>query len=312
MSGFYPSLEDLEVDSMARAQTNAARAVAAISSAEAHRAQATGVVVTETRSLYAGLGLEEFLTDDFMGLDVSDQAIVAALPQDVAVAMQPPAAGAGAVATLPGAHAIASITPKGDVNMRRAEIKQGVREVILAKDGKGKLGIAVKSIDKGVFVSFVWQGSAASMAGVRFCDQILQIDGETVAGWSEKQVLKKLKEASAERVSLAIRERPWCRTVTSVKDSLNHVGFTFRDGEINNIVKDSSAARNGLLIHHRIVEVNGQNVVGLPDKDIQGVIRASPRSVTLTIMPTFIYKHLVKKLGSSMIRKYMDHSIPDI
>jgi len=28
-------------------------------------------------------------------------------------------------------------------------------------------------------------------------------------------------------------------------------------------VKDSSAARNGLLIDHHMVEVNGQNVVGM-------------------------------------------------
>ena len=31
-------------------------------------------------------------------------------------------------------------------------------------------------------------------------------------------------------------------------------------------VKDSSAARNGLLINHQLVEVNGQNVVGLKDE----------------------------------------------
>ena len=47
------------------------------------------------------------------------------------------------------------------------------------------------------------------------------------------------------------------------KDSTNHVGFAFRDGEIISIVKDSSAARNGLLIDHFLTEVNGQNVIGL-------------------------------------------------
>ena len=47
------------------------------------------------------------------------------------------------------------------------------------------------------------------------------------------------------------------------KDSTNHVGFAFKDGEIKQIVKDSSAARNGILIDHYITEVNGQNVIGL-------------------------------------------------
>ena len=47
------------------------------------------------------------------------------------------------------------------------------------------------------------------------------------------------------------------------KDSANHVGFAFKDGQIKQIVKDSSAARNGLLTDHYLTEVNGQNVIGL-------------------------------------------------
>ena len=47
------------------------------------------------------------------------------------------------------------------------------------------------------------------------------------------------------------------------KDSTGHVGFIFKNGKITSIVKDSSAARNGLLTEHNICEVNGQNVIGL-------------------------------------------------
>lgn len=57
--------------------------------------------------------------------------------------------------------------------------------------------------------------------------------------------------------------RPFERTVTLQKDSHNHVGFIFKDGKIASIVKDSSAARNGLLIDHQLCEVNGQCVIGL-------------------------------------------------
>ncbi|EDQ92470.1 uncharacterized protein MONBRDRAFT_17135 [Monosiga brevicollis MX1] len=307
MSGFYPSLEDLEVDHLARAQNNAAQAVASISASAAAQEQAYGVK-SDSSSLYSGLGLEEFLTDDFMGLDVSSQAMAAQLPQELAVACMAPAP----VSTLPGQQAIASITPKNDLGMQRAEIKQGVRKVVLAKDGSGKLGLAAKSIDKGVFVSFVWRDSAASLGGIRFGDQILSIDGENVAGWTEKQVHKKLDKANPACITLILRDRPWCRTVTTVKDSTNHVGFTYKRGEINNIVKDSSAARNGLLIHHMLVEVNGQNVVGVKDEEIQKIFAASPRSVTVTILPTFVYKHLIQKVGSSLIKKYMDHSVPEL
>lgn len=45
------------------------------------------------------------------------------------------------------------------------------------------------------------------MAGLRFGDQILQINGETVAGFSEDKVCKLIKKASADRIVLAVRDR---------------------------------------------------------------------------------------------------------
>lgn len=47
------------------------------------------------------------------------------------------------------------------------------------------------------------------------------------------------------------------------KDSTGTVGFIFKDNKITAIVKDSSAARNGILTEHHMVEVNGQNVIGM-------------------------------------------------
>lgn len=57
--------------------------------------------------------------------------------------------------------------------------------------------------------------------------------------------------------------RPFERIITMHKDSTGHVGFIFKNGKITSIVKDSSAARNGLLTEHNICEINGQNVIGL-------------------------------------------------
>ena len=57
--------------------------------------------------------------------------------------------------------------------------------------------------------------------------------------------------------------RPFERTLTLQKDSVGNVGFVFKDNEITAIVKDSSAARNGVLTDHHLLEVDGQNVVGL-------------------------------------------------
>ena len=54
-------------------------------------------------------------------------------------------------------------------------------------------------------------------------------------------------------------------------------------------------SRNGLLIDHYLCEVNGQNVIGIKDKDIAKIFDESPRTITITIMPKFIYEHLMKK-----------------
>ena len=107
--------------------------------------------------------------------------------------------------------------------------------------------------------------------------------------------MKYIMKAAPEAITFAVRDRPFERTLTVVKDHLNQIGFVFKKGEVTHIVKDSSAARNGLLIHHQIIELNGQNVVGMDDKEIKQICADADRSVTLTIMPSFMYKHLMKK-----------------
>lgn len=53
--------------------------------------------------------------------------------------------------------------------------------------------------------------------------------------------------------------------------------------------------RNGVLIDHYLTEVNGQNVIGLKDKAIAEVFAESPRTLTITFMPAFVYDHMMKK-----------------
>ena len=66
------------------------------------------------------------------------------------------------------------------------------------------------------------------------------------------------------------------------KDSTGHVGFVFKNGKITSIVKDSSAARNGLLTEHNICEINGQNVIGLK-------VRAELTSYCLVLEASFSF-----------------------
>ena len=60
---------------------------------------------------------------------------------------------------------------------------------------------------QGVFVAFVHKESPAALAGLRFGDQILQINGETVAGWDTDKAMKFLHKAPAEQIKMAIRDR---------------------------------------------------------------------------------------------------------
>ena len=57
--------------------------------------------------------------------------------------------------------------------------------------------------------------------------------------------------------------RPFERTLTMHKDSTDHIGFAFNNGEVTALRKDSSASRNGMLTEHQLLEVDGQNVVGM-------------------------------------------------
>lgn len=45
------------------------------------------------------------------------------------------------------------------------------------------------------------------MAGLRFGDQILQINGEVIAGYSEDKVNKLVKKAAATNIKFAVRDR---------------------------------------------------------------------------------------------------------
>lgn len=205
--------------------------------------------------------------------------------QSQAVTHAPAGQKSGLIAPLSGSS----------VGYQVAQVTHGIRQVILCKGKDEKVGMKVAAVNKGVFVVLVTKDSPAAMSGLRFGDQILQIDGENLAGYSMDKVHGMIRRCPGNGIRLAVRDRPFERTVTLHKDSAGTVGFNFSNGKIDTIVKDSSAARNGLLTEHQLLEVNGQNVVGLEDKVVKKIIADSPAIVTLTIMPAFVFDHLIKK-----------------
>jgi syntenin-1 len=113
----------------------------------------------------------------------------------------------------------------------------------------------VRHVDKGIFVCLVTRNSAAAMGGLRFGDQILQINGVTLAGFSESKGHDLFKTVDVNNIVLAVRDRPFQRTLTLHKDSTGHLGFQYNNGKITAIVVESSAARNGVLDNHNLLEV---------------------------------------------------------
>ncbi|XP_042656753.1 syntenin-2 [Tyto alba] len=296
MATLYPSLEDMKGHQILQAQA-----------AAGVRTPPT-TVVTEKPKLVSGTSgaappvlypnLAEL--ENYMGLALSSAEIQKNLLPESSTALTP--SGPPPVAPLSGNNA----------GLRRAEIKPGVREIHLCKDERGKTGLQLKNVDQGIFVQLVKANSPAALVGLRFGDQILQIDGKNCAGWSSDKAQRALKKASPEKIVMVVRDRPFQRTVTLHKDSTGHIGVVVKKGKIVSLAKDGSAARNGLLTHHCICEVNGQNVIGMKDKQLTEVLAGAGNVVTLTIIPTVIYEHMVKRLSAGLVKSAMDHSIPDL
>lgn len=220
-----------------------------------------------------------------MGLELTP-ALIAELQM---VPHQPVAAASSPYSSL--IAPISSLSPA----VQNTLIKPGLRELILCKGADKRVGVRVKEVNRGIFVCLVVKGSPAAQAGLKFGDQIVQVNGKEVLGYSDDKFHSLLDKSPKNNISLIVRDRPFERTITLQKDSKGSVGFHFNDQKITHIVVNSSAARNGLLIDHHILEINGQNVVGMKNKEINKVIDSVGTTVTLTIIPSVIFDHIMKK-----------------
>ncbi|KJE91712.1 hypothetical protein CAOG_08633 [Capsaspora owczarzaki ATCC 30864] len=295
----YPTIESLTMSNMAQAQAGFVQNVQGAITAASHGQPSQAIL--PAGSLYAGL-YSDIGLDDYMGISLA----LAEQQNSMQLAQNQPKQ----LAEKNPNNAVA--LTQAQAGFKRAEVKNGVRQVSICKDAAGKIGITVQAINKGVFVSCVWKNSSAALAGIRVGDQIIQIDSETVAGYSNDKILKIFKNANPARIDIVLRDRPFERTITLTKNSTDHLGFVFKKGKITQIAAETSAARNGLLTEHHFLEVNGVNVIGLDDEAIGREIHAAGDIVTLTVMPSVIFETMMKNLSTSTIRKFMDHSVPDL
>lgn len=333
----YPSLEDMMVDKLVQSQNTAIATAMAQQQQQQYQPYPPSAPVT--KDAYGGLypsfanehtsgamdanrstppvgGAAGLMYPDlyeYMGLELSKEMIQANLPQympQTNVASTAIVQQQSAVAIVNNANMVAPVSGHF-TGLQRGQVTNGIRELVMCKGADKKVGLRVQAINKGIFVCVVVKNSPAAMAGLRFGDQILQINGTLVAGFSVDDVHKLLKKSDKNNISVVVRDRPFERAITLHKDSAGSFGFQFNNGTITAIVKDSSAARNGLLIDQQLLEVNGQNVIAMKDKEIGQLISASEQIITLTIVPKMIYDVMMKKLSTSWLRGKMDHSVPD-
>ncbi|VEL31446.1 unnamed protein product [Protopolystoma xenopodis] len=86
-------------------------------------------------------------------------------------------------------------------------IKHGLRRVVVTKNHLGKLGIQLRSVDTGVFICFIQRDSSAAKSGLRFGDQVVEINDVYTAGMKEKKAMALIKNSQSPIVSFVVRDR---------------------------------------------------------------------------------------------------------
>uniref|UniRef100_A0A8C7MRM5 Syndecan binding protein (syntenin) 2 n=3 Tax=Oncorhynchus TaxID=8016 RepID=A0A8C7MRM5_ONCKI len=55
-----------------------------------------------------------------------------------------------------------------------------------------------------------------------------------------------------------------------------------------------------------------REIILCKDQDKKDILTTSPTAMTITIMPKFIYEHMIKRMSSGLLRSAMDHSVPEV
>ena len=174
MSSLYPSLEDMQVHKMVQAQQNAFVNQMAGAQAQAQaQAQAPLYAQQNAQSAYPQLGSAPSAAhgyianasapelypglSDFMGLELNTDMIALNMPEymrNVETAVMPSSTGS----------MIAPLSSQ-TAGLQRAHVTHGIREVTLCKGADKKVGLRVKDINNGIFITLVCKDSPAALVG---------------------------------------------------------------------------------------------------------------------------------------------------
>lgn len=160
MSSLYPSLEDMQVHKMVQAQQNAFATHAQPASNPYAQSAYPQISMPSAPSfagptpsapmLYPGLG-------DFMGLELTSEMIASNMPENVRNAET-------AVMSSTTGSMIAPLSNQ-TAGLQRANVTHGIREVVVCRGTDNKIGLRVKDINNGIFITVVCKDSPAAYVG---------------------------------------------------------------------------------------------------------------------------------------------------
>lgn len=174
MSSLYPSLEDMQVHKMVQAQQNAI-----VNQMAAQQQQQTSFHALQSsvygenaypsldaKPIYNTQNVQQNATapelypglSEFMGMELS----ALNMPEYMQNALQPSSA----------AHSGSMIAPLSQqtAGLQRAKVTHGIREVTVCKGTDKKIGVRVKDINNGIFITLVCKDSPAALVGYDYFD----------------------------------------------------------------------------------------------------------------------------------------------
>uniref|UniRef100_A0A1I8JUN7 PDZ domain-containing protein n=1 Tax=Anopheles funestus TaxID=62324 RepID=A0A1I8JUN7_ANOFN len=183
------------------------------------------------------------------------------------------------------------------IRIARFPAANGIRELLIRKGEGGKIGVTGRRLHEGkVFICAVTRRSPAYMAGLRYGDEILCLENESLVGLELDRVRDLVRKNLRNSLKLRTKDKPAERYVTISRDVQKGFGFRFMNGEITFVRPNTMAERRGLERRLQIIEVNEEVVVGMQDEDIEAIINAVGDVVTLCVVPVKVYRQLFSKL----------------
>lgn len=148
----------------------------------------------------------------------------------------------------------------------------------------------------GVFISNL--NKISSDIGFHLGDQLINLNGLTLSGLKREKVEEYYNRFdNTQLLTFMVRDRPYSKVITLTKSPTdNKLGFLIKKGYITDLVENTSAHRNGLLVDHKLVEIDGHQTYNLSDNEIiKMLMNTQYISVNLTIYPREFYEKLTKK-----------------